>query len=123
MAPRKTKRKLNSGGPSTQAKKSKLTHPPNSKPLLETPKPPLGAAYVNLENRLHDPPRREEEDRPWFLYDLVQPVPMFRKAPPGTDSNNKNYRAVVDVDEGDDPGELTETPGINCRPVAVPGYV
>ena len=121
MPPRNAKRKSNTAPPSTRSRKSARTNPPKRKPFLKTPAPPDGAAAINLENGLHNPPRREEEKRPWFLYDLIQPVAMFRRLPTGY--NRNRHRKAMDIDEGDDSDALTETPGEDRKPVAVPGYV
>ena len=58
-----TKQKLNPGNPSTQAQKSRWTSL-SIKYRLKTPKVPHDTPKVNLENGLHDPPRREKEERP-----------------------------------------------------------
>ena len=116
-----TKRKSNPGNPSVQPQKSRRTSPP-IKHRLKTPKVPRDTPKVNLENGLHDPPRREKEDRPWFVYDLIQPVAMFRKLPPEY-WGSRSGRAEVDVSEGDDSDALSEQPGPDRKPVKVPGYV
>jgi hypothetical protein len=93
--------------------------PPSNK--LTIPRPPKDACAINIENNLHLPVLRDGEQRPWFLYDQVQPAPLFRRLPANYDrTRNRKDNALSEGDESD---ELSETPGDGRKPVAVPCYV
>jgi len=61
---------------------------------------------------------RVEFERPWFLYDYVDPAPKFRKFKDKPKRTRKEY-----VSEGESE-ELTDTPPMDneSKAVYVPGY-
>lgn len=88
---------------------------------LFAPPPPGDISRINLENKLHLPDIRPQEDRPWFLYDIVQPLAMFRRMPPNYDWPISKANGIVDVCEGNIE-DLTDNPTGDCLPVAILGY-
>lgn len=95
-----------------------------SKPGLEplsAARPPNNASSINIQNRLHVPAIRETEHRPWFLYDQIQPVAMFRHMP--EDYDWVGTRKETHVSEGDESEVLSESMDADTKPVVIPGYV
>lgn len=88
---------------------------------LSAPKPPQGTININLQNRLHQPTIRDAERRPWFLYDQIAPVPMFRHMPEHYDW--VGTRKESHVSEGDESDALSESMDTDTKPVEIPGYV
>ena len=83
---------------------------------------PAGAAQINIENDLHLIPSTlvQDRQRPWYLYDSVHPAPLYRQM--GDDYDWNQHINSPDVSEGDESDDLSDTPGVEKKPVTVRGY-
>ena len=81
------------------------------------PEMPTDAAAVNVENHLDLIPMDlgRDVDRPWYYFDLVEPVAKFRVMDP------KAPKAKT-TDVPEDEGTLVDEPGPNTMPVEIMGY-
>lgn len=86
----------------------------------EPPLLPANAAAVNRENQLNivPPGYSMNWNRPWYLFDIVEPVAKFRHLGNGFSS----LEGEVDVTEGSDSEDLTDHPGEDTKPVVVYTY-
>ena len=88
----------------------------------QPPSIPANAAPVNRENCLNAIPtsnRQKRWNRPWYLFDFVDPAPKFRHLEDEFDS----LREKDDVSEGDYSEDLTDNPSTDTKPVSVYGYL
>ena len=82
------------------------------------PAVPENASPYTEENNLHLlPTNRRALERPWVLYDYIEPCAQYRRME--QQLTRKGY-----VSEGEDMADLTDTPpiGDESKPVLVPGY-
>jgi hypothetical protein len=78
-------------------------------------------ASINLSNNLHLPGERKHRlNRSWYLYDIIEPAPRFRRM--GQDYGKGGNRPTY-VSEGEDSDDLSDSPGEGKLPVLWSGYM